>query len=57
MDHQLDRKQLQGKLEMCRRLSEGAYDPITSARFAKLIEELEHGLRETEQPFCCLQVR
>jgi hypothetical protein len=48
MDEQLDRKQLQRKLELCRRLSEIGCDPATSSRLAKLIEELEHSLQETE---------
>lgn len=48
MDEQLDRKQLQRKLELCRRLSEIAYDPATSSRLAKLVEELEHSLQEAE---------
>jgi hypothetical protein len=50
MDQQSDRRQLERKLEQCRRLSVGTSDSTTSARLAKLIEELEHGLRE-EQPF------
>jgi hypothetical protein len=49
MDRQSDRKQLERKLEQCRRLSVGAADSTTSARLAKLIEELEHSLREDEQ--------
>jgi len=48
MDEQLDRKQLQRKLELCRRLSEIACDPATSSRLAKLIEELEHSLQQAE---------
>ena len=48
MDEQLDRKQLQRKLELCRRLSEIACDPATSSRLAKLVEELEHSLQEAE---------
>jgi hypothetical protein len=48
MDQQRDREQLERKLEQCRRLSGAASDPTTSTRFAKLIEELEHSLRETE---------
>jgi hypothetical protein len=46
MDEQLDRKQLQRKLILCRRLSETACDPATSSRLAKLIVELEHSLRQ-----------
>jgi hypothetical protein len=48
MDQQRDREQLERKLEQCRRLSGAASDPTTSIRFAKLIEELEHSLREAE---------
>jgi hypothetical protein len=46
MDQQRDREQLERKLELCRRLSRAASDPMTSIRFAKLIEELEHSLQE-----------
>jgi hypothetical protein len=49
MDRQSDRKQLERKLEQCRRLSVGTSDSTTSARLAKLIEELEHSLREDQQ--------
>ena len=48
MDQQRDREQLERKLDLCRRLSRTASDPTTSIRLAKLIEELEHSLRETE---------
>jgi hypothetical protein len=48
MDQQRDREQLERKLELCRRLSGAASDPTTSIRLAKLIEELEHSLREAE---------
>lgn len=48
MDQQRDREQLERKLDLCRRLSGAASDPTTSIRLAKLIEELEHSLRETE---------
>lgn len=48
MDQQRDREQLERKLEQCRRLSGAASDPTTSMRLAKLIEELEHSLREAE---------
>jgi len=48
MDQERDREQLERKLEQCRRLSGAASDPTTSIRFAKLIEELEHSLREAE---------
>jgi hypothetical protein len=43
-----DREQLEKKLDLCRRLSGAASDPATSTRLAKIIEELEHSLRETE---------
>jgi hypothetical protein len=46
MDQQRDREQLETMLEQCRRLSGAASDPATSIRLAKLIEELEHSLRE-----------
>jgi hypothetical protein len=49
MDHQRDREQLERKLEQCRRLSGAASDPTTSIKFAKLIEELEHCLREAAE--------
>jgi hypothetical protein len=49
MDQQRDREQLERKLEQCRRLMRGASDPTTSVRFAKLVEELEHSLRETAE--------
>jgi hypothetical protein len=49
MDQQSDRKQLERKLEQCRRLSAGTSDSTTLARLAKLIEELEHRLREDQQ--------
>jgi hypothetical protein len=49
MDQQRDREQLERKLEQCRRLSGAASDPTTSMRFAKLIEELEHSLREAAE--------
>ena len=49
MDQQRDREQLERKLEQCRRLSSAASDPTTSMRFAKLIEELEHSLREAAE--------
>jgi hypothetical protein len=48
MDRQRDLEQLERKLEQCRRLSGAASDPTTSIRLAKLIEELEHSLREAE---------
>jgi hypothetical protein len=48
MDQQRDREQLERKLEQCRRLLGAASDPTTSIRLAKLIEELEHSLREAE---------
>jgi hypothetical protein len=48
MDQQRDREQLERKLDLCRRLSGAASDRSTSIRLAKLIEELEHSLRETE---------
>ena len=48
MDQQRDREQLERKLDLCRRLSGAASDPTTSIRLAKLIEELEQSLRETE---------
>jgi hypothetical protein len=48
MDQQRDREQLETMLEQCRRLSGAASDPTTSIRLAKLIEELEHSLREAE---------
>jgi len=48
MDQQRDRDQLERKLDLCRRLSGAASDPTTSIRLAKLIEELEHSLREGE---------
>jgi hypothetical protein len=48
MDQQRDRQRLERKLEQCRRLSAAASDPTTSIRLAKLIEELEHSLREAE---------
>jgi hypothetical protein len=47
MDQQLDRKQLERKLEQRRRLSLATSDSTTSARLANLIEELEHSLRKT----------
>jgi hypothetical protein len=50
MDEQLDRKQLQRKLALCRRLTDIACDPATSSRLAKLVEELEHSLQEAEMP-------
>jgi hypothetical protein len=43
-----DREQLEKKLDLCRRLSGAASDPTTSIRLAKIIEELEHSVRETE---------
>ena len=43
-----DREQLEKKLDLCRRLSGLASDPTTSIRLAKIIEELEHSVRETE---------
>jgi len=46
---QSDRRQLERKLEQCRRLSVLTYDSTTSVRLAKLIEELEHSLREDQQ--------
>ena len=46
MDQERDREQLEKKLDLCRRLSGAASDPTTSIRLAKLIEELEHSLRE-----------
>ena len=49
MDRQSDRKQLERKLEQCRRLLVGTSDSTTSARLAKLIEELEHSMREDQQ--------
>ena len=48
MDEQPDREQLERKLDLCRRLSGTASDPTTSTRLVKLIEELEHSLREDE---------
>jgi len=48
MDRQSDRRQLERKLEQCRRLSVLTYESTTSARLAKLIEELEHSLREDQ---------
>jgi hypothetical protein len=48
MDRQSDRKQLERKLEQCRQLSVTAFDSTTYARLAKLIEELEHSLREDQ---------
>jgi hypothetical protein len=48
MNRQRDREQLERKLEQCRRLSRVASDPTTSIRLAKLVEELEHSLREVE---------
>jgi hypothetical protein len=48
MDQKSDREDLNNKLEQCRRLSREASDPTTKARLAKLIEELEHGLRQTD---------
>jgi len=48
MDQQRDREQLERKLDLCRRLSGAASDPTTSIRLAKLIEELEHSLRQGE---------
>jgi hypothetical protein len=46
MDQQRDREQLERKLEQCRRLIGVASDPTTSVRLAKLVDELEHCLRE-----------
>jgi hypothetical protein len=46
---QSDRRQLERKLEQCRRLSVLTYDSTTSVRLAELIEELEHSLRENQQ--------
>jgi hypothetical protein len=48
MDQRCDREQLETMLERCRRLLGAASDPTTSTRLAKLIEELEHSLREAE---------
>jgi hypothetical protein len=48
MDQQRDREQLERKLDLCRRLSGAASDPTTSTRPTRLIGELEHSLRETE---------
>jgi hypothetical protein len=49
MDQQRDLEQLERKLEQCRRLIGGASDPTTLARLAKLVEELEHSLREAAE--------
>ncbi len=49
MDQQSDREELNKKLEQCRRLSREASDPITKVRIAKLIEELEHAMRQSEE--------
>ena len=49
MDQQRDREQLERKLGLCRRLMNGASDPAISVRFAKLVEELEHSLREAAE--------
>ncbi len=49
MDQQRDREQLERKLEQCRRLIGVASDPTTSVRLAKLVEELEHCLREAAE--------
>jgi len=46
MDQERDREQLERKLDLCRRLSGEAPDLTTSMRLAKLIEDLEHSLRE-----------
>jgi hypothetical protein len=40
MDQQSDRTQLERNLEQCRRLSVGTSDSTTSARLAKLIDDL-----------------
>jgi hypothetical protein len=48
MDRESDRKQLERKLEQCRRLLIGTSDSTTSARLLKLIEELEHSLHEEQ---------
>ena len=47
MDQQRDRERLETMLEQCRRLSGAASDPTTSMRFAKLIEELVCGRRNS----------
>ncbi len=42
------REQLEKKLELCRRPSGAASDPTTSIGLAKLIEDLQHSLRQAE---------
>ena len=49
MDQKSDQEELNKKLEQCRRLSREASDSTTKARIAKLIEELEHALRHSDE--------